>query len=110
MSAHSEMRLLPWSGPEGKPCFLGSDSENGHLSRLADDTEAIQLAVGAELLAHASEVQAAGDAEAEELRLLVTDLTGALWDVLRVAESRGHRLPTRDGGGEGPRLPAAAFC
>ncbi|MFE9254110.1 hypothetical protein [Streptomyces sp. NPDC006879] len=116
MSAHSELRLLPWPGPEGKPCFLSADSENGCLSRLADSTEVIQLAVSAELVAHASEVLAAGDAEAEELRLLVTDLTGALRDVLRVAESRGHRLPIREGSGarddgeEGPHLPAAAFC
>jgi hypothetical protein len=116
MTSHDELRLLPWVGPEGKPCFLSSDSENGRLSRLADNAEAIQLAVSAELLAHASEVLAAGDTDAEELRLLLTDLTGALRDVLRMAESRGHRLPMRDDAGarddgeEGPRLPAAAFC
>lgn len=117
MTTNNELRLLPWSGPDGKPCFLSPDDEgSGYLSRLADNTEAVQLGMSAELVAHASEVLAAGDADAEELRLLATDLAGALRDTLRVAESRGNRLPIRDSaaarddGEGGPRLPAAAFC
>lgn len=113
MTTHNEMRLLPWSGPEGKPCFLSTDDNGGHLSRLADSTEAVQLGMAAALLEHASEVLGNEEAEPEELRNLTTDLTAALHNVIRVATSRGHRLPTPtpscDGDNEGPRLPAAAF-
>ncbi|MFB7528587.1 hypothetical protein ACFC0C_10110 [Streptomyces sp. NPDC056178] len=114
MTAHNELRLLPWSGPEGKPCFLSTDDNSGRLSRLADNTEAVQLDMAAELLEHTFEVLSNDEAEPEELRLLATDLSEALRDVLRVATSRGHRLPipnldAREGGDEGPRLPTAAF-
>ncbi|NXY95685.1 hypothetical protein HYE82_15060 [Streptomyces sp. BR123] len=93
MTPSSELRLLPWAGPDDKPCYLSADNTNGYLSRLADNTEEIQLGLGAELLAHALEVLAETDPDPEELRLLATDLTGALRDVVRVATSRGHRLP-----------------
>ncbi|MEU5805600.1 hypothetical protein [Streptomyces sp. NPDC047718] len=93
MTPSNELRLLPWSGPDGKPCYLSADNTNGYLSRLADNTEEIQLGLGAELLAHALEVLADVDSDPEELRLLATDLTGALRDAVRVATSRGHRLP-----------------
>lgn len=49
MTPHNELRLLPWPGPEGKPCFLSTDDNSGHLSRLADSAEAVQLGVAAEL-------------------------------------------------------------
>lgn len=115
MTPHNELRLLPWSGPDGKPCFLSADDNGGLLSRLADNTEAVQLGLSAELLEHAGEVLADGGTRAEELRLLATALTRALRDTLRVAESRGHRLPTPNSttpqdGEDGPYLPAAAFC
>ncbi|RSS94821.1 hypothetical protein EF903_05945 [Streptomyces sp. WAC05292] len=93
MTPSNELRLLPWSGPDDKPCYLSADSTNGYLSRLADNTEEIQLGLGAELLAHALDVLADVDSDPEELRLLATDLTGALRDAVRVATSRGHRLP-----------------
>ncbi|MFH7595072.1 hypothetical protein WDV06_08170 [Streptomyces racemochromogenes] len=93
MTEHTQLRLLPWSGPEGKPCFLSTDDANSHLSRLADNTEEIQLGLGAELLDHAHEVLAAPEADPEELHLLATDLTSALHAAIRVANSRGHRLP-----------------
>ncbi|MER5845983.1 hypothetical protein ABT126_02490 [Streptomyces sp. NPDC002012] len=113
MTTHNEMRLLPWSGPEGKPCFLSTDDNSGHLSRLADSTEVVQLGMAAKLLEHASEVLGDDEAEPEELRNLATGLIGALHNVIRVATSRGHRLPiplpAREGDDEGPRLPAAAF-
>jgi hypothetical protein len=114
MTSHDELRLLPWVGPEGKPCFLSADDHGGFLSRLADNTEAVQLGLGAELVQRAGEVLADRKAPSEELRVLVANLAGALRDALRVAESRGRRLPTQtapaheDGEG-GPRLPAAAF-
>ncbi|WP_327300661.1 hypothetical protein [Streptomyces goshikiensis] len=92
MTESNELRLLPWSGPDGKPCYLSADAPTGYLSRLADNTEEIQLGLGSELLAHAADVLADTVSDPEELRLLAADLTGALRDVLRVAASRGHRL------------------
>ncbi|MFI9040985.1 MULTISPECIES: hypothetical protein [unclassified Streptomyces] len=114
MTTHNEMRLLPWSGAEGKPCFLSTDDNSGHLSRLADNIEAVQLGMVSELLEHASEVLGDEETEPEELRHLATNLTEALHNVLRVATSRGHRLPipdlsAREGGDEGARLTEAAF-
>ncbi|MFF4497347.1 hypothetical protein [Streptomyces sp. NPDC001546] len=94
MTTPNELRLLPWSGPDGKPCFLSTDDPDSHLSRLADNTEEIQLGLGAELLDHAHEVLATPEADPEELHLLATNLTGALHAAIRVAKSRGHRLPT----------------
>lgn len=114
MTSPNELRLLPWSGPEGKPCYLSSDDTNSYLSRLADNTEAIQLGMAAELLQQATELLAEAKVVPNDMRLLAVDLTGALRTTLRVATSRGQRLsqpdPTaRERGDEGPRLPAAAF-
>ncbi|KJY42336.1 hypothetical protein VR46_23650 [Streptomyces sp. NRRL S-444] len=92
MTLSNGLRLLPWTGPDDKPSYLSTDNTAGYLSRLADNTEEIQLGLGAELLAHAVEVLADVHSDPEELRLLVTDLTGALRDAVRVATSRGHRL------------------
>ncbi|WP_405703179.1 MULTISPECIES: hypothetical protein [unclassified Streptomyces] len=92
MTLSNELRLLPWSGPDDKPCYLSTDNAKGYLSRLADNTEEIQLVLGAELLDHAVEVLADMNSDPEELRLLATDLTSALQDTLRVATSRGHLL------------------
>ncbi|MFE2232177.1 hypothetical protein ACFXA4_06330 [Streptomyces sp. NPDC059442] len=113
MTPHNELRLLPWSGPDGKPCYLSTDTTGGPLSRLADHAESAQLAASTELLEHAREVLVDETSDPEELRLLATDLTCALRDALRVAASRGHRLPethaSGHGGDAGPSLPAAAF-
>ncbi|MEV0929125.1 hypothetical protein ACIBMX_03110 [Streptomyces phaeochromogenes] len=92
MKARNELRLLPWSGPDGKPCFLSTDDSDGYMSRLADNMEAVQLGMAAELLEQAQELLDDRDTEAEELRLLTTNLTGALRNALRVATSRGRRL------------------
>ncbi|MEU2506008.1 hypothetical protein ABZ621_14990 [Streptomyces sp. NPDC007863] len=114
MTAYEELRLLPWSGPDGKPCFLSTDEPDGHLSRVADNVEAIQLGMAAELLERATDVFADEDVALEQLRPVASDLTRALRDVLRVAVSRGQRLQipdgvALDGDEDGPRLPAAAF-
>ncbi|MEV5678854.1 hypothetical protein [Streptomyces sp. NPDC052179] len=112
MTLHNELRLLPWQGPEGNPCYLSTDDNSGHLSRLADTIEAVQLGMATELLEGAAEALGDEDAEPEELRRLATALSEALHEVLRVATSRGHRLLTPvppHEGDEGPRLPAAAF-
>ncbi|MEV5509528.1 hypothetical protein [Streptomyces orinoci] len=87
-------RLLPWSAPEGLPCYLRTD-DGSVLSELADSIEAVQLGMGAELLEHARGVLKPGARalSAIEYRWLSSRLTEALSDVLRVAESRGRRIP-----------------
>jgi hypothetical protein len=85
-----DVRLLPWTGPEGKRCYLITDDQGGPVSRLADTTESIQLGMGTELLAHAQDLLP--DTPRGELRFLAERLAEALGDALRVAESRGQRL------------------
>jgi hypothetical protein len=92
MTAQNELRLLPWSGPEGKPCYLSTDDKGGYMSRLADNIEADQLDAAAILLEHAAATLDDQDANPEELRRLTGELTGILREVLRVATSRGYLL------------------
>ncbi|MER8116489.1 hypothetical protein [Streptomyces sp. NPDC094031] len=92
MTAPNELRLLPWSGSDGKPCYLSTDDKAGYMSRLADNIEAIQLGTATELLEHATDTLNDQDADLEDLRLLTKELAGSLRDVLRVATSRGHLL------------------
>ncbi|MFC8490965.1 hypothetical protein ACFUJU_09190 [Streptomyces sp. NPDC057235] len=93
MTSHDELRLLPWAGPNGKPCFLSTDDNESRLSNLADTLEATYLDLAAETLNHATEVLNLPEAGPEDLRAVSSDLTEALGHVLRVAESRGQRLP-----------------
>lgn len=114
MTTHNELRLLPWSGPEGNSCYLSTEGSGGYLSRLADTTEAVQLEMSGELLEHALEVLGDGEAEPNEVRLLAMDMAEALRDVRRVAISRGHRLPltdppTGEGEDEAAQLPTEAI-
>ncbi|MEV8567020.1 hypothetical protein AB0436_15855 [Streptomyces sp. NPDC051322] len=89
-------RLLPWPSPEGKPCFLVSGSAGGYLSRLADEMEAVQLAMGTDVLGHGRKVLDDPMSPHAEVRYAGIRLAECLSDVLRVAESRGMRLPTPD--------------
>lgn len=91
----STVRLLPWS-EGGKPAYLHG-TPNGFLAQLADNLEAVQLGMGAELLGHADQLLADPKVTAAEFRYLSVNLVAALRDALRVAKSRGLRLdPTRD--------------
>jgi hypothetical protein len=92
MTAPNELRLLPWSGPDGKPCYLSTDGRGGYMSRMADNIEAVQLGTAAELLEEASETLDDQDATLDEMRCLAKELTGALRDTLRVATSCGRLL------------------
>ncbi|MEV0576501.1 hypothetical protein [Streptomyces sp. NPDC050392] len=92
MTAQDEMRLLPWSGPGGKPCYLSTDDAGGYMSRLADNIEAVQLGTAIELLEVACGTLDDRDAELNDLRRLGHELADALRDLLRVASSRGHLL------------------
>ncbi|WNE96255.1 hypothetical protein PS467_13375 [Streptomyces luomodiensis] len=90
----AQPRLLPWPGPAGQPCYLVSDADGeGYLSRLADEMEAVQLQMGAELIGHARLLLRDRKADVRELRYLSDRLIEALQDALRIAESRGGRLP-----------------
>ncbi|MET8244833.1 hypothetical protein ABZV31_10675 [Streptomyces sp. NPDC005202] len=86
------LRLLPWAGPEGKPCYLASDGA-GYLSRVADNVESAQLCLAGELLQEAQRVLAGRQWSPGELHLLAVQLTEALGNMHRVAVSRGARLP-----------------
>ncbi|MGW2818003.1 hypothetical protein [Streptomyces sp. NPDC001415] len=99
MAQHiAHTRLLPWTGPEGKPCYLLTDGVGGgYASRIADNIEAVQLGMGTELLCHARELLGEPKVGPGELHYLSARLTEALHDVLRIAESRGDRLSAFDG-------------
>lgn len=88
-------RLLPWTGTEGKPCYLLGDG-TGYVSRLADQIEGVQLGMADALLEHAAELLAAHRLTGEELHYLARRLSESLRDVRRVAESRGARLGRPD--------------
>lgn len=87
-------RLLPWTGSEGKSCYLITDDRGGPVSRAADDAEEIQLDMGARLLTHAAALLP--HIPHSDLRHLAECLTDALRDALRIAESRGQRLEQPD--------------
>ncbi|XUL89198.1 hypothetical protein ACQ86D_23260 [Streptomyces galilaeus] len=91
MKTQNELRLLPWAGPEGKPCYLSTDDQDGYISRLADHIESVQLGMASELLEHAPQVLDDETVDHGQLSLLAAQLAGALHDVLRVATSRGRR-------------------
>ncbi|WP_253915340.1 hypothetical protein [Streptomyces mayonensis] len=93
MTPHNELRLLPWSGPDGKPCYLSTDDSGGHMSRLADNMEAVQLGMATELVEQVAVVLGDREAGPEDLRLMLSKVTGALRDVLRVATSRSRSRP-----------------
>lgn len=92
------LRLLPWASREGKPSYLVPDDRGGYLSRLADGTEAAQLAAGAEVLDRARSVPDDLASPYTEVRCAAIRLAECLADALRVAESRGLRLPAPDAG------------
>ncbi|MFF6811388.1 hypothetical protein ACFZAG_16065 [Streptomyces sp. NPDC012403] len=96
MESPPSLRLLPWSSPDGKPCFLANGVEGGHVSRLADETEARQLAVGLEMLGCARRVLDDPLSPNVEVRYTAVRLAECLADALRIAESRGRRLPSSD--------------
>lgn len=91
MSLTGDVRLLPWVGAEGKPCYLAGDG-TGFLSRLADNMEATQLRLAGDLIEEAQDVLEERAWTPGELQLLTVQLTEALTAVHRIAVSRGARL------------------
>ncbi|WP_053665630.1 hypothetical protein [Streptomyces sp. MMG1121] len=94
MKSGTSARLLPWAGSEGKPCYLVTDG-TGHLSKVADTVESVQLGMAADLLDHAAEMLADHRSTSAQLRFLLARMREALADVHRIAESRGARLADR---------------
>jgi hypothetical protein len=95
-AAGDKLRLLPWTTPEGKPCYLSTDSDRSMLSLLADEMEAAQLRSGTQVLVGARAVLADARAGERAVRFALTRASESLEDVLRIATSRGERI----GGGE----------
>ncbi|MET7905838.1 hypothetical protein ABZS86_32000 [Streptomyces sp. NPDC005355] len=90
--------------------MVSDEDGKGYLSRLADEMEAVQLRMGAELLGHAGALLGNPKTEAGELRFLSNRLVEALRDALRVAESRGRRLPVpEEDEDDGPTQASGAF-
>jgi len=85
------MRLLPWAGPEGKPCYLIGDG-TGYVSRVADNVESVQLGMAVELYGHAADMLDDRQVTSAQLHYVVARMAEALRDVHRIAESRGARL------------------
>lgn len=90
------LRLLPWETDTGKPCFLSTNGTPGTLARIADEIEADQLRDGADVVQGAQAVLDDRKAGEYALRLALRAATQALGDVLRIADSRGARLPVPD--------------
>ncbi|MFI5674770.1 hypothetical protein [Streptomyces cellulosae] len=93
VSSAGQLRLLPWSGPEGKPCYLAGEG-TGYLSRLADNMESSQIGLAGDLIQEARRVLNERQWTQGELHLLVVHLTEALANVRRIAVSRGECLPS----------------
>jgi anti-sigma regulatory factor (Ser/Thr protein kinase) len=92
---HRHVRLLPWTGADGRRCYLlGDGTGTGVLSRHADRIEAVQLGLADKLLNRARQMLDVLDASAKShaLEPLANQLTLALRDALLIAESRGARL------------------
>lgn len=85
-------RLLPWAGPDGKPCYLIGDG-TGRLDRLADQVETVQLGLARQTLARARAVLNGPEPPAGELRALAAQLGDALGDALLIAECRASSPP-----------------
>lgn len=91
--APDTLRLLPWTTPEGKPCYLSADSGRSRLALLADDVEEAQLGSGEQVLVGARAVLADAGAGEHAVRFALTRAVESLSEVLRIAVSRGLRIP-----------------
>ncbi|MGI5198730.1 hypothetical protein ACQEVY_34735 [Streptomyces sp. CA-288835] len=87
------LRLLPWTTPDGRPCYLSTDDADSRLSRIADELETELLGSAAYVLDAAKSLLDEPGAEKRELHFAGVRLAEALGDALRIAASRGARLP-----------------
>lgn len=91
-NAVAGLRLLPWSTPDGKPCYLSTEQPDSLMSLVADDIETDQLCNATEVVAEAQAVLDDPAAGPLSLRLALQRTTASLGEVLRIAYSRGVRL------------------
>ncbi|MGV4929458.1 hypothetical protein K2224_10700 [Streptomyces sp. BHT-5-2] len=94
-------RLLPWTSPDGKPCYLLGGNGTGYVSRLADKVEAEQMNSAAKLIEEACGILTDCTWSPGEIQLLAVELNHHLAKVHRVSESRGP------GPSCGERIPGA---
>ncbi|MEW1655681.1 hypothetical protein [Streptomyces sp. NPDC093707] len=92
MNPMDTARLLPWTSPDGKPCYLLDGTGTGYVSRLADRVEAEQMNSAADFMAEACGVLAGRAWTPGEIHLLAVELNEHLAKVHRVSRSRGARL------------------
>ncbi|MFC9604739.1 hypothetical protein ACFTTN_14920 [Streptomyces niveus] len=92
----TQARLLPWPGEDGQRSYLVTEDGHSYLSTLANEMEEVQLRTGGTLLDHAAAMLREDRVSTRELRFLSAQLSEALRDALRVAESRGSRLASLD--------------
>ena len=93
-SSPSRLRLLPWNDPEGKPAYLATDGSATPLALLADRIEDDQLNTGAAVLKLSRDMLSADEQPtADEALFIAQRLAECLTDALRIAESRGRRIP-----------------
>ncbi|GLJ93355.1 hypothetical protein GCM10017589_59670 [Streptomyces poonensis] len=90
----THLRLLPWTGPEGKPAHLVTDGTATPLALLADDVEDQQIETAVVILGLARPMlDEAASLTTGELRFISRRLSESLTDVLNIAEGRGRRIP-----------------
>ncbi|MDN3293110.1 hypothetical protein QWM81_03415 [Streptomyces ficellus] len=75
------VRELPWTGVDGKRCYVIGDGD-GPVSRLADDIEAAQIGLARHLLGRAERAQP----QDNDLLALIAQLADAVGGALRVTE------------------------
>ncbi|MFI6702014.1 hypothetical protein ACIBJC_24115 [Streptomyces sp. NPDC050509] len=81
------------AGQEGESCYLGAADPDSRMSRLADEAEEDLIASVEQLLADAGPEPIPADADRDALCGMVGCLIEALRTTLRIAVSRGARLP-----------------
>ncbi|WP_432055113.1 hypothetical protein [Streptomyces sp. bgisy022] len=88
------LRLLPWSGADGKAALLSTDGTETYLSRLADTVEEQQIETAALVLKLTRPMVEDGvKTTARELHWAARRLIESLTDLLLITESRGRRIP-----------------
>ncbi|MFE9333803.1 hypothetical protein [Streptomyces sp. NPDC006925] len=87
-----ELRLLPWTTDSGKPCYLNGNADST-MAMYADAVEENQLEHGHDALTRAVQVIDTAEDEDNERTDALRVATAALSNCLRVADSRGARLP-----------------
>ncbi|MGP3989143.1 sulfatase [Streptomyces sp. 3N207] len=93
--AAGELRLLPWTTGSGKPCYL-SGTPDSLLSCYADELEEAQLEEGHRALKRILPLLARQTGADDETARATRKAALALSNVIRVADSRGARLPEAD--------------